>query len=119
MTEKNKNNSLDDTLDWEYMSDFYNEEEKKVRSFEDIVKECEENSHTLEDATDKTVNNDNLLKVINDVKNVRELSKDGKIINEIAILLGLEEDYVRDILITINSSPEDDSDAAIAYLLMM
>lgn len=110
MTNKNVN-------DWEYQDTFYNEEpEKKVRSFEEIAKECEElmgDSIVSEDS----VSNERLKEVAKNVGDIKLLSSKGMPVAGIALELGLDESFVRDVLITISGSPEDDSDMAIAYLL--
>lgn len=118
MIDKNKDNNLDDTLDWEYMSEFYGEENKKeVRSFEDFLDEYKESDEFSEE--ESFLKDDQLKKIVSDVKNVRELSGSGNNIEQIANILSLEINYVTTILITINGSPEDNSDISIAHLVMM
>ena len=53
------------------------------------------------------------------MKNVRELIIQALPVKEIANRLSLDEEYVTNIAITINGSPEDNSDIAIAHMVMM
>lgn len=105
--------------DWDYLDENYKESENKVRSFEEIMAECK----TLDDFDDDYDNildsGVSLLKTVEDVKNVRELIAKGKSVKEIAADLGLEENYITVIAVTLNSSTDDDNDIAIAHLVMM
>lgn len=106
-----------DVNDWEYQDTFYNEEsERKVRSFEEIAAECEELMSDAQ-ATDDTISNDRLKEVAKNVGDIKALSSKGMPVAGIALELGLDETFVKDVLITISGSPEDNSDMAIAYLL--
>lgn len=117
MDNDSKKQTLDDTLDWEYMSDFYVNEEKAVKSLEDYMVDEDEDIH---DGMDIFIENDSpLKKTVADVKAVRELSELGKSIPEIAQMLGLSEDYITTISFTLCSSTDDSSDIAIAHLVMM
>lgn len=110
MTDKNM-------LDWEYADSFYNEEpQKKVRTFEEIARECEELAGE-ELVCEEKISNDELKEVAAKVGRIRELSIQKKPVPVIAKELGYDESFVSDVLITISGSPEDDSDMAIAYLL--
>lgn len=115
MDKRNDVNNLDDTLDWEYMSDFYANEGNEVGSLEDYMSESD-----LAEPTDEFVGgdgNDTLHQIINDVKKVRELNDQGKNVEQIAEILAMDEDYVTLILMSMNGSPEDSSDIAIAHLV--
>lgn len=104
--------SLNDTLDWEYMSDFYEEESaSSVRSFEEISAEtsCLSESSSVMDET--------LKKTVEDVKNVRILSENGKTASEITSQLKLDADYVLTILMTLEGYTED-NDLAVAHLVL-
>lgn len=108
-----------DLKDWEYDTEFYEEENKnKVRSFEEIAAECEE---LMKEPISKpnTYDNDNLNKIAENVKKIRELSVLGKDILSISNELDLDREFVSNVLITITSSSEDSSDTAIAHLIMM
>lgn len=118
MEKDKKINNLDDTLDWEYMQDFYEEgPQKEVKSLEDYVVSHEEPLTESVEEIDKS--NEKLLKTIQDVKEVRELLGKGKSVTDIAETLHAEENYVKTIAMTLGYSTEDSGDIAIAHLVMM
>ncbi|MFQ9933832.1 MAG: hypothetical protein ACLRVQ_05295 [Lachnospiraceae bacterium] len=105
--------------DWEYDGDFYGVSEgRKVRSFEEIAAECEK-------LMENPVNGDmekergKLHKLAEKIGQIKSLSSKGTDVYTIAKTLNLEYKFVSDVLITISGSPEDDSDMAIAHLLIM
>lgn len=104
--------------DWEYGEAFYNDDTKKaVRSLEEIAAECE----AAQPKSEVTENADKsrLEEVADMVGQIKSLSAQGRDVKTIANELGYDESFVSDVLITISGSPEDDSDMAIAYLLVM
>ncbi|MBE5960776.1 MAG: hypothetical protein E7256_05225 [Lachnospiraceae bacterium] len=104
--------SLDDTLDWEYMSDFYEEKNPTpVRSFEEI------SAKTVAASDSFTISDSLLKKTAEDVKNIRILSEQGRNAADITAALQLEADYVLDILMTLEGYTED-SDLAVARLVL-
>lgn len=113
--------NLDETKDWEYMSDFYKADDaRKVRSFEEIVADTSENSELEARLKDINLNaaDDELARTIQDVKRVKEASVNGKSIEEIALQLSLSKEYVTNILMTVQGYPED-NDFAVAHLVLM
>ena len=109
--------TLDDTLDWEYMSDFYVNELKPMKSLEEYMLEDEEPcSESIEELAS---NSDDLAKVVKDVQKVREYMTTGKTVVEIAKELQLDIDYINTIAITLCNSSEDSGEIAVARLVMM
>lgn len=109
----------DNMKDWEYDEGFYNAtENKKVRSFEEIAAECEQ---LMEKPDGNDINSDSLkLKELAEkVGKIKRLSAEGTDVYTIAEKLGYDSKFVSDVLITISGSPEDDSDMAIAHILMI
>lgn len=111
-----KENSIND---WEYLEDNYKESENEVKDLEAYITEGMEDDFDYEDSILSDADNVLLKKTVDDVKNVRELMKEGITAKEIADRLSLSEDYIMMIAITLNSSTEDDNDIAIAHLVMM
>ncbi|BBF45285.1 hypothetical protein lbkm_4047 [Lachnospiraceae bacterium KM106-2] len=113
--DKNKIDNLDDTLDWEYMSDFYTNEDKEIGDLEDYIVSADETP------TDENIlgneEDDTLRQILDDVKKVRECNDSGKNVAEIATVLDMDEEYVTLILMTLNGNPEDSNDLAIAHLI--
>ena len=110
---------LDGTLDWEYMSDFYQEEGKEIPSFEEyakVIAEGEPESTVDMEQLDELEGD--LAKTVKDVTQVKNLSVEGKTIKEIAEMLLLEESYVELILMTVEGYPED-NEIAVAHLVML
>lgn len=118
MNKDEKKESLDSTLDWEYMSDFYDEDgAKSVKSLEEyMLDDTEPVSEDLNEIASEQVK---LLETIEDVKKVRELMSTGKTVKEIAECLKLEENYIQNIAITLCSSTEDSGDIAVAQLVLL
>lgn len=112
--------NLDSELDWEYMSDFYQEGENKVRSFEEISKETAEDRELQARCAEIDVStlDDKLAKTVLDVKRVKEESLKGGNVEEIAQNLGMSKEYVTTILMNVQGYAEDD-DFAIAHLVLM
>lgn len=105
--------------DWEYMSDFYNEEApNKVKSLEEYQQE--DFSEIEERLKDRDTSNyePEFAKVLSEVKNVRQLMEQGKGLDEIAQLLNLTKEYVSLITMTIEGYTED-NDFAVAHLVMI
>ncbi|NLL93281.1 MAG: hypothetical protein GX225_03920 [Clostridiales bacterium] len=105
-------------LDWKYLEENYKESDRKVRSFEEIMNECES---THEDDKYDTIGEAGsaLLETVENVKKIREMSSQAKTVKEMAETLNLKEEYVTTIMIILNSSTDDDNDVAIAHLVMM
>ncbi|WP_310604566.1 hypothetical protein [Anaerosporobacter sp.] len=118
MSNDKKIDNLDDTLDWEYMQDFYEEgPQREVKSLEEYALGAEEPLTESIEEIDK--GNNKLLKTIEDVKTVRELLSTGKSIDEIAETLQADVNYIHTIAVTLGYSTEDSGDIAIAHLVMM
>ncbi len=117
---ENKKDNLDETLDWEYMSDFYDEsgKERAVRSFDEIVSEYEDAMKTPE-ADIKSYDNAKLEEMAKLVGQIRVMISEGKMVVDIAKELSLDEKYVTDIVVTIMGSADDHSDIAIAHLMLV
>lgn len=108
--------SFDQELDWEYSDAFYSQQGNTVRSFEEYQKDS---FAVAGDIDEQITSQDSLLqKTVIDVENVMRLDQNGKNVEDIASELSLDSDYVRDILITLNSSVEDSSALAIARLMI-
>lgn len=118
MDNDKKINNLDETLDWEYMQDFYEEgPRKEVKSLEEYALGDEEPlSESIEEVNKS---NEKLLKTIQDVKDVREQLSSGKSVVEIAEALHADANYIHTIAITLGYNTEDSGDIAIAHLVMM
>lgn len=99
-------------MDWELSEDFYQVEEgEKELSLEDFMEEGEP-------STENYVMKEELQKVVTDVRTVQKLAAEGKSIDEIVQLTGLERQYVYDIQICTQGFHEDD-EIAVAHLVMM
>lgn len=118
MSEDKEKLNLDDTLDWEYSSNFYNNNgpEKKLKLEDFMVDDQEPNSDNLDSITEDS---DTLKNIIKDVKAVREYMETGKTVVEIAQAMNKDEDYINLIAISLCSSTEDSGDIAVAHLVMM
>jgi hypothetical protein len=106
-------------MDWDYLEENYTSSDNKVRSLDEIMKECEANGEISDNLDSIYSDKAQLEKTVNDVKNVRELIHQGITVKEISKRLALDEDYVVCIAVTLNSSTDDDNDIAIAHLVMM
>lgn len=103
-------------LDWELSADYYKENEnRRELKLEDFMEEESTESgmwdHTASLGAD-------VQRVAADVRKVKELAGQGKTVMEIAGMLGTEQQYVSDILICVQSFPED-NDIAVAHLILM
>ena len=118
MNNDKKADNLDDTLDWEYMQDFYEEgPRKEVKSLEEYA--LGDDEPLTESIEEVNKSNKKLLKTIQDVKDVREQLSSGKSVAEIAEVLHADEKYIHTIAITLGYNTEDSGDIAIAHLVMM
>ena len=107
MTEQNKN-----AEDWELSEDFYTEKEEKTLSLEDFMEDGQSQEtagYALKGELEKTVE---------DVRTVQKLAAEGKTIDEIVKLTGMERQYVYNIQICTQGFHEDD-EIAVAHLVMM
>lgn len=112
MGEKKENQELD----WELSADYYKEEEnRRELKLEDFIDE-ETKDPGLSGHTDAL--GADVRRVAADVRRVKELAGQGKTVVEIAGLMGVEQKYVSDILICVQSFPED-NDIAVAHLILM
>lgn len=103
-------------LDWELSADYYKENEnRRELKLEDFIEE-EASESGMPDSTASL--SADVRRVAGDVRNVKELATQGKTVAEIAGLLGAEQKYVSDILICVQSFPED-NDIAVAHLILM
>lgn len=108
--------SDNNVIDWEYADEFYEESSNtKVRSFEEIAKECE--GMTVPSDFDSKISSDKIKELASKVSKVREMSVAGRTVDSISEELGYDKQFITDVMITISGSPEDDSDIAIAYML--
>lgn len=107
MAEQNKSAG-----DWELNEDFYTEKEEKTLSLEDFI-EDEQSQETAGYAL-----KGELEKTVEDVRTVQKLAAEGKTIDEIVKLTGLERQYVYNIQVCAQGFHEDD-EIAVAHLVMM
>lgn len=115
--EKEGYDSLSD-IDWEFQADFFDENDsKKLRSFEEIVKESQGSENA--DSIEHIIQGDSkLAETVTNIRNIKKQISSGKNIAQMAEFLGLEESYVTLVLMTLQGYTEDD-DLAIAHLIMM
>lgn len=106
-------------VDWEYLEENYKESGNEVKDLEAYITEGIEDAFDYGDSMMLDADNGLFEKTVKDVKNVRELMKEGITVKEIAERLSLEEEYIMIIAVTLNSSTEDDNDVAVAHLVMM
>lgn len=103
-------------LDWELSADYYKEDEnRRELKLEDFIEEDAAESGMADHTASL---NADVQRVAADVRKVKELAGQGKNMAEIAGLLGVEQKYVSDILICVQSFPED-NDIAVAHLILM
>lgn len=104
-------NNIDD---WEYSPQFYDDSqlEKKI-SLEDFIFD-----EDIPDTNINTVKDDLLTRTVKDVKSIRQLYNCGKTIANISEELNLDPEYVHNIMVTLSSLSEDDTDMAVARLLI-
>ncbi len=98
--------------DWEFDEAFYNDSLKnsKELSLEDFIGTESENSDSF------PVMNEELARVVEDIKRIKALSLSGKNSKQIAKELNLEAEYIENILVT---ATVEDSDEAIAHLILL
>lgn len=102
--------------DWELSEDFYKEDEnRKELRLEDFL---EDGVTEGEPEADLAALGVDVQRVAADVRRVKELMMQGKIVVEIAGEMGVEQKYVSDIQICIQSFPED-NEIAVAHLILM
>lgn len=104
----------DRPMDWDMTDDYYKEpEDKRELILEDFIlkDEISENRPTFGQ-------DEKFEKTVSDIKNVKEASAAGKNIEQISVEFGLEQDYITNILMTVQGYPEDD-DRAIAHLILI
>lgn len=110
--------SEENFLDWDMMDNYYNNDGKEIGGIEDFISDDDDFEDSFEasilDADKKEV-----VKVANDVKNVREMVADGITVKEISEKLNLDQEYVTDIAIILNSTTEDEDDIAVAHMMLM
>lgn len=106
---------IKDEKDWELSEDYYSEQgDEKKLSLEDFITDQDlvENSLNYSTESDELLN-----KTIEDVHKVLALAKEGKSIEAIAGLTGLNEKYVYDIQVCAQGFREDD-EIAVAHLVL-
>lgn len=114
--DKNQGNA-----DWELSEEYYQQDdEKKELSLEDFM---DDSSEDLEAEDGFRVGSGSemqqkLQRIAGEVRRVMELSGKGASAEEIAAELGVEASYVADIMVCVQSFPEDDP-IAVAHLMMM
>ena len=106
-------NSL--SKDWDLSKDYYQE---TFPSEELHLADFLETSDTPQPETDNHISDKaELQRVTNLVRQVTERSGQGDTIHSIAAELGVSEQYVKDILICVQSFPEDNAEA-VAHLML-
>lgn len=124
MSKKEPLETLDDTLDWEYMSDYYTENENPMplRTLEDYTKNLDSNKEMAESFTEAAVNDSKetiqFKQTIEDIQTIRTLSVEGHDIKTIAAKTKLDSEYITQILMTLEGYPED-NEIAVAHLILM
>lgn len=109
-----KENSFDMT-DWELSEEYYKEnEENKELKLEDFMLPEDKIPSASSDETQDPA----LARTISDVQQVLSVYGEGKSVEEIALALSLEADYVHTILYCAQGFSEDDP-IAVARLVMM
>ena len=114
---KEKSNEI---LDWEYMDDYYETEDKKVKSLEEYMAE---NSQDVEERArrkeeDLASLDDELAKTVLAVKRVREAFETGFDTKKLMETYGYSEEYINLIVMTLQGYTED-NDFAVAHLVLM
>ena len=100
--------------DWELAEGFYQEdEEKKELKLEDFLEGNEEHEPGLKLSKDS----DEMQKTIAEVHQVLTLAEEGKTIDQIAEITGLDRAYVYNIQVCAQGFHEDD-EIAVAHLVM-
>ncbi len=108
----------DQTKDWELSEEYYKEETgAKTLRLEDFL-ETEESGESPAGLQKESSLSAQLEAMAERVRQARELSGAGHRAEQIAAMLGMEEQQVRDILICIQSFPEDDP-LAVARLILL
>ena len=103
-------------LDWELSADYYKENEnRRELKLEDFMEEEATESGMSDHVSSLGAD---VQRVAADVRKVKELARQGRTVMEIAGMLGTEQQYVSDILICVQSFPED-NDIAVAHLILM
>lgn len=103
-----------DMTDWELSEEYYQEnEDKRDLKLEDFMLAEDEIPSTASAEEDPS-----LAKTISDVEKVLAVYGEGKSVEEIALALSLEADYVHTILYCAQGFSEDDP-IAVARLVMM
>lgn len=116
--DKNQNQEI---TDWDLADDYYGQDgEKKELSLEDFISDSSEelgaeDGFELDHVTEVQ---QKVHKIAEDVRRVTELSGKGEPAEQIAAELGVEAAYVADIMVCVQSFPEDDP-IAVAHLMMM
>ncbi len=111
--------SFDPYGDWELDSDYYNDVPKKELNFEDFLGEDEPSASEVFSSNSSNRIAEELARVTAHVKQVREFMELGKDIDEICASTGFSKDYITTIEVTLLNVSEDDSDEAVAHLVMM
>lgn len=113
--------SNQEAVDWELSEDFYNQDgEKKELSLDDFISDSSEEL-SAEDGFGLDHGSEvqqRVQRIAADVRRVMELSGKGFPAEQIAAELGAEASYVADIMVCVQSFPEDDP-IAVAHLMMM
>lgn len=118
--ENNKNQSQE-VKDWELSDEYYSQDDGKGEmSLEDFISDSSdelsaEDGFGLDTASEVQ---QRVQKIAADVRRVVELSGKGWMAEQIAAELGVEASYVADIMVCVQSFPEDDP-IAVAHLMMM
>lgn len=103
-----------DTTDWELSEEYYQEnEDKRDLKLEDFML-AEDEIPSMASTEEDPV----LARTISDVEKVLAVYGEGKSVEEIALALSLEADYVHTILYCAQGFSEDDP-IAVARLVMM
>lgn len=118
--DQNKNQNQE-VKDWELSEDFYCQDgNEKELNLEDFISDSSEDlsgedGFGLDPASEVR---QKVERIAEDVRRVTELSGQGLPAEQIAAQLGVEASYVADIMVCVQSFPEDDP-IAVAHLMMM
>lgn len=116
-----QNDNHEEPIDWEMSADYYNQnDEKRELSLEDFIDDSSKELSAADgfgmDPASEVQRK--VQKIAGDVRRVMELSGKGDTAEQIAAQLGVEASYVADIMVCVQSFPEDDP-IAVAHLMMM
>lgn len=116
--DKTETGILNSELDWEYMDDFFGtnpdleKEGNHLKTLEEYAGEDLTGTQPEKKADGE------LAKIIEDVRAVKAATVEGMTVKEIGTKLNLKEEYITNILFTVQGYPED-NDFAVAQLVQL